>query len=80
MEVVRRDWKLATDTGSPMCEVLVFDHHEARVAEQLCVRVATTDVIDASVAVAARDRGARVLTSDPDDLRHLDHRLDGVPI
>lgn len=40
----------------------------------------TADVIEASVAVAARNRGARVLTSDPDDLRRLDSRLEVVHI
>jgi hypothetical protein len=41
---------------------------------------ATADVADASVAVVARDRRARVITSDPDDLRLLDHRLEVVAI
>ena len=68
------------DLRSSMCEVLVLDARQARAAGQLCGVATTTDVIDASVAVAAGDRGARVLTSDPDDIRRLDHRLDVVPI
>jgi hypothetical protein len=71
----KRQTRLARLLGSPMCEVLIFDDRQARAAGQLC-----GVVIDASVAVAARDRGAMVLTSDPDDLRRLDHRLDVVPI
>jgi predicted nucleic acid-binding protein len=41
----------------------------------LCGRTATSDVIDASVALSARNRDAVVLTSDPDDLRRLDPLL-----
>lgn len=75
-----RQARLARLLGSPLCDVLVLADHQARAAGQLCGLAATTDVIDASVAVAARDRGARVITSDPDDLRRLDHRLDIVAI
>jgi len=75
-----RQARLARLLGSPLCEVLDLDDRQARAAGQLCGLAATTDVVDASVAVAARDRGARVITSDPDDLRHLDHRIDVVAI
>jgi predicted nucleic acid-binding protein len=75
-----RQARLARLLGSPLCEVLVLDDHQARAAGQICGVASTADVIDASVAVAARDRGATVLTSDPDDLRRLDHRLDIVTI
>ena len=60
--------------------VLVLDDRQARAAGQLCGLADTTDVIAASVAVAARDLGARVLTSDPDDLRRLDRRLELIAI
>jgi predicted nucleic acid-binding protein len=75
-----RQSRLARLLGSPLCDVLALDDHQARAAGQLCGVAATTDVIDASVAIAARDHGARVITSDPDDLRHLDQRLDVVAI
>ena len=75
-----RQTRLARLLGSPLCQVLVLDDHRARAAGQLCGVAATTDVVDASVAVAARDHGARVITSDPDDLRRLDHRIDIVAI
>ena len=85
--VVAQAWKdgsrqarLARLLGSPICDVLALDDRQARAAGQLCGVAATADVIDASVAVAALDRGARVLTSDPDDLRRLDSRLDVLPI
>ena len=66
--------------GSPLCEVLVLDDRQARTAGQICGVAKTIDVVDASVAVAARGRGARVLTSDPNDLRRLESHLDVVTI
>jgi hypothetical protein len=75
-----RQTRLARFLGSPMCEVLVLDDRQARAAGQLCGVTNSTDVVDASVAVAARDRRARVITSDPDDLRRLDRHLDLVTI
>lgn len=75
-----RQARLARLLGSHLCQVLVLDDRQARAAGQLCGLADTTDVIDASVAVAARDLGARVLTSDPDDLRRLDRRLELIAI
>jgi hypothetical protein len=43
----------------------------ARRAGILCGQRGTADVVDASVALCARDHGGPVLTSDPDDLRAL---------
>jgi predicted nucleic acid-binding protein len=75
-----RQTRLARLLGSPLCDVLALDDHRARAAGQLCGVAETTDVVDASVAIAAHDHGARVITSDPDDLRRLDKRLDVVAI
>jgi len=58
----------------------LLDDHAARAAGQLCGITGTSDMVDASVAVAARDRQARVITSDPDDIRHLDHSADIFPV
>ncbi len=73
-----RQARLARLLGAPLCEVLALDDRQARAAGQRCGVAGSTDVVDASVAVAARDRGARVVTSDPEDLRRLDPRLDLV--
>src|SRR5262249_11720445 len=48
----------------------------AREAGQLCGIRGTADVIDASVVLAARARGHRIVTSDPEDLERLDPRAD----
>jgi hypothetical protein len=44
-------------------------------AEALCGRRGTRDVIDASVAIVGKRVQATVVTSDPEDLRHLDSTL-----
>lgn len=57
------------------CEEVPLDSEVARAAGILCGRTGTTDVIDASVAVAtavaASSGSVAVLTSDPDDLAIL---------
>lgn len=75
-----RQARLARLLGSSLCEVLVLDDRGARAAGQLCGIAGTTDVVDASVAVAARTLGLRVVTSDPEDLRRLDAGLDLVTV
>jgi hypothetical protein len=75
-----RQTRLARLLGSPLCEVVPLDDRRARAAGQLCGVSGTSDVIDASVVVAAREQRARVLSSDPDDLRRLDPRIDVVTI
>ena len=47
----------------------------ARAAGELCGRRGTNDVIDASVALAARQRGGVVVSGDPEDLLRLDPTL-----
>jgi len=75
-----RQPRLARLLGSALCEVVVLDDRRARAVGQLCGVTHTADVVDASVALAARERGARVITSDPDDLRSLDPHLDIVGV
>ena len=75
-----RQARLARLLGSPLCVVLALDDHQARAAGQLCGVSETSDIVDASVAVAARNRGGRVLTSDPDDLRRVDRHITIVSI
>ena len=52
-------------------EVEALDLELAKAAGQLCGATGTSDIIDASVALAARSRGAAVVTSDPDGIRNL---------
>jgi hypothetical protein len=57
------------------CDEVALDGPSARAAGLLCAQAATADVIDASVAVTAagvsRHDDVAIVTSDPDDLRHL---------
>jgi hypothetical protein len=41
----------------------------------VCGRAGTTDVVDASVVVCARQRGHQVVTGDPGDLLSIDPDL-----
>lgn len=52
--------------------VAPLDGRVARAAGELCGRTRTSDVIDASVVLAARARRQHIVTSDPDDLGRLD--------
>ena len=56
-------------------EVPALDQPLAEACGVLCGRSGTSDVIDASVAITARRERAVVVSSDPDDLRHLDRNL-----
>ena len=57
------------------CDEVPLDGPLARATGLLCGHAGTADIVDASVAViaAARSRGSAValVTSDPNDLRHL---------
>ena len=72
----RRQARIARFLGSRYCEVVPLDAPGARMAGHLCALTSTSDIVDASVVVVARQRGRRVITSDPDDLRRLDPTLE----
>ena len=76
----RTQVRLSRLLGSPVCEIVPLDDLAARSVGQLCGATGTDDITDAAVARTARQRGLRVITSDPDDIRRLDSRLDVVPI
>jgi hypothetical protein len=71
----RRQTRLARLLGSQICTVLALDDHAARAAGQLCGTTGISDIVDASVVIAARSHHGRVITSDPDDIRRLDNDL-----
>jgi predicted nucleic acid-binding protein len=53
------------------CDIVAFDPTQAHAVGLLLAKTATSDVVDAHVAVTAARTGAVVITSDPDDLRAL---------
>ena len=61
------------------CEVRSFTEAQARECGRLLARGSSSDIVDASAVVVARERGDVVLTSDPDDLGPLSAAL-GRPL
>ncbi|OIK04538.1 hypothetical protein BIV23_16940 [Streptomyces monashensis] len=56
------------------CDIPPTDHRLARGVGELVGRAEVPDPVDGTVAVLAAQLGARVFTSDPDDIQHLlDH-------
>ena len=85
--VVAQAWRdgriqvtLARFLRSVEVEIVPLDQELARSSGELCGASGTSDVIDASVAIVARERRDTILTSDPDDLRRLDAKSLIVPI
>jgi hypothetical protein len=56
--------------GAP--ELVPLDGALARAAGELCGRSDTSDIVDASVVIAARLRRDRIVTSDTADLARVD--------
>ena len=63
---------LARFLRSKEVEIVPLDEELARSCGELCRAAKARDVIDASVAILARERRDPIVTSDPDDLRRLD--------
>jgi len=53
-------------------EIVPLDEHLSRSCGELCGATRTSDVIDASVVIVAKERHDVIVTSDGDDLRRLD--------
>lgn len=75
-----RQARLARLLGSELVDIKPLDDAHARAAGQLCGIAGTSDVIDASVVLCAREHGHGVLTSDTEDLRRLDPSLRYVQV
>lgn len=71
-----RQAPIAALLKAPTTEVEALDAGLAKAVGVLCGRRGTSDVVDASVVLAARRRDAPIVTSDPDDLLHLDPSLE----
>ncbi len=73
-----RQVRLARAMSADGISIHPLDAAGARAAGQLCAAAATSDVVDASVVLLARLVGGVAVTSDPDDLRRLDPRVELV--
>jgi predicted nucleic acid-binding protein len=71
-----RDGRVQVTLGrflrSEEVEIIPLDAQLARSCGELCGATNTSDIIDASVAILARERHEPIVTSDPSDLRRLD--------
>ena len=76
----RKQVRLARLLASPLVEVEALTDQRARAAGQLCGVTGTRDIVDAAVALCARQRGGRVITSDPEDLQRLDPTLQVIRV
>jgi predicted nucleic acid-binding protein len=74
----KRQARLARLLASGLLKVQELDLGEAQGAGVLCARSRTRDVIDASVVLLASRYDAKVLTSDPEDLRRIGPNLELV--
>jgi hypothetical protein len=63
---------LARFLKAPEVEIIPLDEHLSRSCGELCGATGTSDVIDASVVIVAKERNDVIVTSDDDDLRRLD--------
>ena len=70
-----RQARIAALLSDKRTEVVPLDAAMARVVGLLCGKSGHSDVIDVSVAICARERNLRVVTSDPADLRAVDNAL-----
>ena len=75
-----RQVRLAALLSARSVQVVPLTEGIAKAAGQLCGLRGTSDVIDACVALAAREAGAVVVPSDSDDLRRLDPTLTIVAV
>jgi predicted nucleic acid-binding protein len=68
----RTQFTLARFLRSEEVEIVPLDKQLARSCGELCGAAGSSDVIDASVVIVARERRDPIVTSDPSDLRRLD--------
>ena len=71
---------LARFLKAPEVEIVPLDEHLSRSCGELCGATGTSDVIDASVVIVAKERNDVIVTSDAEDLRRLDPTAPIFPI
>lgn len=72
-----RQVRLARLLKSRDVDIAVITPNSARSVGLICASTGHNDVIDVHVALCARERGHAVVTSDPDDISHIDP---GLPV
>ncbi len=75
-----RQVRLARLLRSPSTLVVPLDRADAVGIGRLLAASGTADIVDAHVVLCARRAGQRVVTSDPEDIQHLDPALEVVTV
>ena len=79
-----RDGRIQVTLGrflrSEEVEIVPLDEQLARSCGELCAATDSSDIIDASVVILARERRDPIVTSDPDGLRRLDPTAQMIPV
>jgi predicted nucleic acid-binding protein len=79
-----RDGRMQVTLGrflrSEEVEIVPLDEQLARSCGELCAATDSSDIIDASVVILARERRDPIVTGDPDDLRRLDPTAQMIPV
>lgn len=70
-----RQVRLARLIKSSDVDIALLTLNVARAVGAICARTGHTDMVDVHVALCARDRQHAVVTSDPDDIAHIDPAL-----
>lgn len=70
-----RQARIAALLNDPRVEVTALDDLTARAVGITCGRTGTSDIVDAHVALVARQRSHAVVTTDPDNVARLDPSL-----
>ena len=71
---------LARFLRSDEVEIVPLDEPLARSCGELCAVASSSDVIDASVVIVARQRRDPIVSGDPHDLRRLDPKAHIIPV
>jgi len=71
---------LARFLRSKEVEIIALDEQLARSCGELCGAADSSDIIDASVVILARERRDPIATSDPNDLQRLDPAAQIIPV
>jgi hypothetical protein len=80
MRQPERQVRLARMVRQPTTDVVQLDRVDATNVGRLLAASATADIVDAHVVICARRVQQRIVTTDPDDLRTLDPRIELVII
>jgi hypothetical protein len=75
-----RQARLVRLIRQPKTDVVPLDRVDATNIGRLLASSGTADIADAHVVICARRSGQQVVTTDPDDLRWLDPKLDVVTV